>query len=213
MSKTISLIASGGALLASAALLAGTLACGSPDSEAPAAGTLATQSGSESSASGASVSAAPASRAAPGPGGAMSQDPVNWTAEIDEESLAPGGTVTVAVRATIDPGWYIYSITQGEGGPVPSRISLAAEQPFTQAGDVKGSEPRVKFDQNFSMEVEMHEGSVSYELPVEVAADAGSDVKEIQVRARYQACTNRICLPAQTEKLTVPVKISTETQE
>ncbi len=116
------------------------------------------------------------------------------------------------VRATIDPGWYIYSITQGEGGPVPSRISLADEQPFMQAGDVKGTTPTVKFDQNFSMEVEMHEGSVAYVLPVQVAADAGSDVKEIQVRARYQACTNRVCLPAQTERLSVPVTITPSTE-
>lgn len=209
MSKRISKMTLALVVAGSAALLAGTLSCGSADSDAPAAGSLASQSASESSASAASAST---SRAAPGPGGAMSQDPVHWTAEIDEESLVAGGKVTVDVKATIDPGWYIYSITQGEGGPVPSRISLADEQPFTQAGDVKGTKPTVKFDQNFSMEVEMHEGSVAYELPVQVAADAGPDVKEIQVRARYQACTNRVCLPAQTEKLSVPVTITPSTE-
>ncbi len=209
MSKRISTMMLALVVAGSAALVAGTLACGSPDSEA-AAGSLSSQSASESSASGASASGSP-SRAAPGPGG-MSQDPVHWTAEIDEESLVAGGKVTVGVRATIDPGWYIYSITQGEGGPVPSRISLAADQPFTQAGDVKGTKPTVKFDQNFSMEVEMHEGSVAYELPVQVAADAGSDVKEIHVRARYQACTNQVCLPAQTERIALPVTITPATE-
>lgn len=140
-------------------------------------------------------------------GSAQAQDPVHWSAEIDEESLAPGSKVTVAVRATIDAGWYIYSITQGEGGPVPSRISLASEQPFTLAGKVEGTKPVVKFDQNFQMQVEMHEGKVSYTVPVQVSAEAGSDVTEIQIRARYQACTNRVCLPAQTEKISLPVKI------
>ena len=142
----------------------------------------------------------------------MSQNPVHWTVEIDQESLASGARVTVDVKATIEPGWYIYSITQGEGGPVPSRISLAAEQPFTQAGEVEGTKPTVKFDQNFLMEVEVHEGSVAYELPVQVAADAGPDVKEIHVRARYQACTNRVCLPAQTEKIALPVTITPATE-
>ena len=208
MTKRISTTMGAAGVAAFVALLAGTLACGSPDSEEPAAGSLESESAPASSASRAPASA---SRAAPGPG-AMSEDPVHWTAEIDEESLAAGATVTVAVRATIDPGWYIYSITQGEGGPVPSRISLAADQPFTQAGDVTGTPPAVKFDQNFSMEVEMHEGGVAYELPVQVAADAGSDVGEIQVRARYQACTNQICLPAQTERLSVPVKITPSTE-
>ena len=204
MSTRISKMMRGLGVAVSAALLAATFGCGSSDSEAPA---------SEAPAAASSASGAPASagRAAPGPG-AMSQNPVHWMAEIDRESLAAGSTVTVGVSATIDPGWYIYSITQGEGGPVPSRISLGADQPFTQAGDVRGTEPAVKFDQNFSMEVEMHEGSVAYELPVQVAADAGPDVKEIQVRARYQACTNRVCLPAQTERLSVPVTITPSTE-
>ena len=140
-------------------------------------------------------------------GSAQAQDPVHWTAEIDEASLAPGAKVTVAVKATIDPGWYIYSITQGEGGPVPSKISLASEQPFTLVGKVEGTKPVVKFDQNFQMQVEMHEGKVSYTVPVQVSAKVGSDVSEIQIRARYQACTNRVCLPAQTEKISLPVKI------
>ena len=107
MSKGISKMMLALGVAGSVALLAGTLACGSPDAEAPA---------SEAPASESSASRAPASasRAAPGPG-AMSEDPVHWTAEIDEESLAAGATVTVAVSATIDPGWYIYSITQERG--------------------------------------------------------------------------------------------------
>ena len=141
-------------------------------------------------------------------GSAQAQDPVHWTAEIEEESLAPGAKITVTVRATIDAGWYIYSITQGEGGPVPSKISLSAEQPFTLAGKVEGTEPKVKFDQNFQMQVEVHEGRVSYAVPVQVSVEAGSDVSEMEVRARYQACTNRVCLPAQTEKISLPVKIA-----
>lgn len=195
-------------MLALAAVATGALACGSSDTESSASGSLASEASAATSSN--ADRPAPSSRSVDP---SMSQDPVQWTAEIDEESLAPGGKVTVTVRATIDPGWYIYSITQGEGGPVPSRISLAADQPFAQAGDVKGTEPAVKFDQNFQMEVEMHEGRVSYELPVEVAKEVGSDVKEMQVRARYQACTNRVCLPAQTEKLSVPVTISTTATE
>ncbi len=88
MSKRISKMTLALVVAGSAALLAGTLACGSPDSDAPAAGALESGSASESSGSGAPAST---SRAAPGPGGAMSQDPVHWTAAIDEESLVAGG--------------------------------------------------------------------------------------------------------------------------
>ena len=140
-------------------------------------------------------------------GEAEAQDPVHWTAEAASASVAPGGTLTVAVSAVIDPGWYIYSITQGEGGPVPSKVSLAADQPFALAGSVTGTAPRVKFDRNFSMEVEVHEGRVAYTVPVEVASGTDAGATEILIRARYQACTNRVCLPAQTERISVPVTV------
>ncbi len=138
---------------------------------------------------------------------AQAQDPVKWSAKVTAESAAPGGKLKVAVKAVIDPGWYIYSITQGEGGPVPSRITLGADQPFTLAGEVTGTKPRAKFDENFSMQVEVHEGSVEYEVPVLVSAEIEPGASTMLVRARYQACTNRVCLPAQTEKISVPVKI------
>ena len=140
-------------------------------------------------------------------GSAQAQDPVHWSAEIDEESLAPGAKIKVAVRATIDAGWYIYSITQGEGGPVPSKITLGADQPFTLAGKVEGTEPKVKFDENFQMQVEMHEGKVEYEVPVLVSGEIKAGAYPMVVLARYQACTNRVCLPAQTVRINLLVKI------
>lgn len=140
-------------------------------------------------------------------GSAQAQDPVHWNAEIEEESLAPGAKITVSVKATIEAGWYIYSITQGEGGPVPSKISLGADQPFTLAGKVEGTKPKVKFDQNFQMQVEMHEGSVEYEVPVLVSGEIEAGAYPMVVLARYQACTNRVCLPAQTVRINLPVKI------
>ena len=145
------------------------------------------------------------------------QDPVSWSARssLDDEGTAltqvprvsSGDTFSVSVEAQIAPGWYIYSISQGEGGPVPSRISLAREQPFQTFGEVRGPVPKVKFDQNFMMEVEMHEGGVAYDLPVLVLPEADPQATEIMVQARYQACTDRVCLPAQTERIPVGVRI------
>ncbi len=141
-------------------------------------------------------------------GSGSAQDPVEWTAALGKGDPAPGAKVEVVVKAAIERGWYIYAITQGEGGPVPTRIFLDADQPFTLAGDVEGSEPRVRFDRNFSMQVEVHEGSVAYRVPVQIAAGTAPGEREMLIRARYQACTNRVCLPAQTETISVPVRIT-----
>lgn len=142
------------------------------------------------------------------PARAAGQDPVQWSAIPSSTSVAPGAQITVAMRAVIDPGWYIYSITQAEGGPVPSRISMAGDQPFALSGPVEGTEPEVKYDQNFEMQVEVHEGQVAYTVPVEVSPAAGTGTNEIRIRARYQACTDRVCLPAQTERIAIPVTIT-----
>ena len=141
-------------------------------------------------------------------GAAEAQDPVKWSAEIAQKSVAPGEKVTVVVKAMIDPGWYIYSLTQAKGGPVRSKISLAKEQPFSLVeSKVTSTKPKIKFDENFAMEVEFHEKEVTFTVPVQVSSKAGPEVKEIQIRARYQACTNRICLPAQTEKISLRVTV------
>ena len=142
-------------------------------------------------------------------GNLTAQDPVQWTAALGKRDPAPGAKVEVVVRAAIEPGWYIYSITQGEGGPVPSRISLDEDQPFTLAGAIEGSEPKARFDRSFSMQVEVHEESVAYRVPVLVAAEAAAGKREMLIRARYQACTDRVCLPPQTEKISVLVRITT----
>jgi len=135
------------------------------------------------------------------------QDPVKWRVNLDRGEIAQGDTVVASVSATIDPGWYIYSITQGEGGPVPTSITLPAEQLFERAGSVEGPDPTVKFDENFSMRVEVHELAVSYRIPVVLVANSGAGAVELRINARYQACTDRVCLPAQTERLYVPLTV------
>ncbi len=132
-----------------------------------------------------------------------SQDPVHWSARLHEGDIGPGQTIKVGVNAAIDSGWYIYSITQGPGGPVATRISVPDDQPFLLDGEVTGSSPTERHDQNFDMQVEVHEGAVAYVVPVTIAAPVDPARPRIRVNARYQACTNRICLPAQTERLTV----------
>ncbi len=141
-------------------------------------------------------------------GARIQDDPVRWTAEVALDDLAPGARAVVLVKAVIEKGWYIYSITQEEGGPVPSRISLGPDRPFTLVGDPTGPRPKVRFDRNFSMKVEVHEGSVVYEVPVQVSGEAAAGDSEIPIRARYQACTDRICLPPQTEEVSIPVTIT-----
>ncbi len=133
----------------------------------------------------------------------MGQTPVHWAASSAGQ-IARGAHVAVHITATIDPGWHLYSLTQGSGGPIPTRITLAPGQPFTLQGDVGRPAPHTLFDPNFGISVEQYEETATFTVPVVVAPTAPLGKDSIMVRARYQACNASLCLPPQTEPVAVP---------
>jgi DsbC/DsbD-like thiol-disulfide interchange protein len=142
------------------------------------------------------------------PGSVIAQQPVQWKAVTAASTAAPGGKMTVTLSATIEDGWYIYSLTQGKGGPVPLAITMPVGQPFVIGGEIKAPTPDWSFDQNFGIDVERHSEKPEFVVPIAVATDAKPGQQTLKVHARYQVCNARVCLPQQTEKLSVPVTIA-----
>lgn len=133
---------------------------------------------------------------------AGAQTPVHWTAA--PATIAANGSGHVTLSAKIDDGWHIYAVTQGPGGPVPTRFTLATGQPLSLAGDPAVSPaPKSEMDESFGIPVQMHERQATFTIPVKVAAGAHPD--SVHVRARYQACNASLCLPPQTAQLSAPV--------
>lgn len=134
------------------------------------------------------------------------QDPVRWSAKIAATTVRPGGTFDVAVSARVDDEWYVYSVTQGPGGPVPTSIALAPKALFTRGGPIRGPAPKAAYDPNFEIQTEKYDGAFTLTVPVALAATAPAARATLSVAVTYQACTNRVCLPPQTAVLRVPVK-------
>jgi len=137
---------------------------------------------------------------------AHAQTPVQWKATPPSEAVARGATAPVKLVATIDAGWHIYSLTQGPGGPTPTKITLPKDQPFTIGGEIKATAPDVKLDQNFGINVETYVDDAEFTVPVKVdpAAKVGD---KVLVAVRYQVCNESTCLPPHTEKISVPLTI------
>ena len=129
------------------------------------------------------------------------QDPVHWIAAVTAKRIAAGGTFDVSVTATIEEEWHVYSISQGPGGPIPTTIAIPADQPFSRAGAIRGPQPVTAFDQNFDIQTETYDTTVTLTVPVRATASRGT----LRLVVGYQACTNRLCLPPRTETLTVAV--------
>jgi Disulphide bond corrector protein DsbC len=128
-------------------------------------------------------------------------NPVIWALKI---SVAPDGSMTAELTATIEDGWHLYSLTPIANGPKPTRVTLPAEQAFELAGEIEAPDPFVGNDPNFGGEVEYYEESVTFKLPLKRRAGRSGD--RLMVEARYQVCTSQLCLPPKTVKLEADVK-------
>ncbi|MFN7944885.1 MAG: protein-disulfide reductase DsbD N-terminal domain-containing protein [Blastocatellia bacterium] len=139
-------------------------------------------------------------------------NPIKWKlcAETPSQPLLPGARLTLKLTAEIDEGWHLYSTTELERGPKPTRIALAPNQPFELA-DIESPEPRREYDQNFGIETEFYEQSVTFALPVQVKADAPAGAHKLAVIVRYQTCNEHLCLPPKLLKLEVEVPVSRQT--
>ena len=126
---------------------------------------------------------------------AAQMNPVRWSMS---EQGRKGSVITFKVKADIESGWHLYSISQPSGGPIPTRIWLDGEQPFELAGQVTGPKPKSEFDRNFEMDVEYYEGVAEFSLPVKQKSQGK---QTLRVSAHFQVCNDKLCLPPRTVRI------------
>jgi thiol:disulfide interchange protein DsbD len=121
---------------------------------------------------------------------AQARNPVQWTVDATSSDF-------VKVQATMDAGWHIYALTSPAGGPTPTTIKLG-ETTAASALRLYQPKPTVKFDPNFNLNVEAFEGAVTFLAQIEPSAARANGAVEIPLLVRYQACTDKECLPRKT---------------
>ncbi len=140
--------------------------------------------------------------------GAAAQNPITWKIERSGRGpVEPKARLEVVVTAAIEDGWRLYSITQPPGGPITTRIRLLKDQPFVQDGRIEGQPPLREIDRNFDMEVEYHEGSAAFQVPVRVAESANAGPENLRIETIFQSCNEKLCLPPKTVRLELPVEL------
>jgi DsbC/DsbD-like thiol-disulfide interchange protein len=126
---------------------------------------------------------------------AAAQDPVQWSGSAVR---AGDGSVTATLRATVQKGWYIYSLEQPANGPTPLRFR-AGSNSGASVGAVTEPSPRVSYDQGFRMRVGKHYGTPAFTMPLKLTNSAAT----VPVDVRYQACNDNICLPPRTKTVQI----------
>jgi thiol-disulfide isomerase/thioredoxin len=132
-------------------------------------------------------------------------NPIKWSIKNNaSEPVKTGNRFVVELTARIEIGWHLYSTERVEGGPTPTRISIASGQSFEIAGEIDSPAPRSSYDPNFQLATDYYEGSVLFTIPVRALANSN----KLSVQVRYQTCTQTICLAPKLLELETQIQIA-----
>lgn len=104
-----------------------------------------------------------------------------------------GEGAQIVLTAKIDPGYHLYSLTQPEGGPVRTTITVPAGGPFAFVGKAVQPPFRSVFDPGFQITDQEYEGAVAFGIPVKLRSGIAGAQKAL-IEVHYQLCTDRNCL-------------------
>lgn len=109
------------------------------------------------------------------------------------------------ITADIGKGWHIYSISQPDGGPLATKITLDASDKFRLLEDFTPSpEPARKTEPEAfgDLPIESHEGRVTWYAPIALADGVDPAALKIGGIVNAQACNDTGCLPPEDFKFT-----------
>jgi len=75
-------------------------------------------------------------------------------------------------------------------------------------GVVDAPKPERTFDKNFGIETELYSGTPRFIIPVGAPGKSLTGLRRFQVAARYQVCSDKVCLPPRTDKMDVAIRIA-----
>ena len=108
---------------------------------------------------------------------------------------------TLDLTAKIEPGWYIYSVTQQKGPALPSKIKVAESPDYKVLGlFVPDRSPTIKPAERSDIPLEEHEGQVTWSAPLELAEGVKPETLTIELTYSGQVCEVGTCIPLSGKK-------------
>lgn len=118
-------------------------------------------------------------------------EPVKWSLELQPQA---NGTHALALKASIDKGWYVYSqFIEGEDGPEPTSVEFEEDPNVEILGKAEEvSDHKVAgFDKVFQMNVTKYKEEVTFLQKIKV-----TDVdKPVNGLVYFMTCDDSRCLP------------------
>ncbi len=132
--------------------------------------------------------------------------PVKFSITNSPKQVKAGEVFNVGVKATIDKGWHVYSMDLGKDGPVPTSFTIDTTIARV-AGKITESKPKYEYDPNFQMELGLHSGQASYQIPLAFKTVIQGS-KSLKITVHYMVCNDHVCLPptSRTMQAVITVK-------
>jgi thiol:disulfide interchange protein DsbD len=115
--------------------------------------------------------------------------PVKWSYAAKRLN---NNEAVVFLRATIDPGWHIYSQNIKEGGPVKTSFTFAPSKDYVLVGKTAEPAPVIKFDDSFKINVSYFEKTVTFQQKIKLKS---ANVTSVKGQLEYMTCNDKKCLP------------------
>jgi hypothetical protein len=125
---------------------------------------------------------------------------VKWSANATKST---GNSAVVVLSASVQDGWHVYALSQPPGGPTPLKISVPAGAPYEIEKPVQETKVTRHNDPNFKMETLYYLNAINFHVAMKKVGAVSAETIPIDVR--FQACNDRLCLPAYTAHLTAPL--------
>lgn len=106
------------------------------------------------------------------------------------------------IKATIEDGWHIYSMTVPENGPQATAFSFSSSKAYQLNGKTQAPKPIVKHDPTFDMEVGYYKKSVVFQQNVKLSQSSPT----VKGTLTYMVCNDKQCLPPEEVAFSIPVK-------
>lgn len=108
----------------------------------------------------------------------------------------------VLVKATIEPGWHLYSQYIAEGGPVKTTFTFDKSLAYNITGKTIEPSPITKFEKAFDMKVSYFEKSVVFQQKVKLKGKQAT----VKGSVEFMVCNDEKCLPPNVVEFSVLVK-------
>ncbi|HEY0899412.1 MAG TPA: cytochrome c biogenesis protein CcdA [Sphingobacteriaceae bacterium] len=128
-------------------------------------------------------------------------EPVEWSYSSKKVSDSEAELI---IKATIEPGWHVYSQFIEEGGPIPTSFKFNPSKDYVLSGKVTESpKATVAFDKNFNMQIAWHADEVTFKQRIKLKAPKTMVTGTLE----FMVCDDERCLPPTEVEFKIPVDL------